>query len=1629
MGRLYIKRALLSLCLVFFVCEVSQARSECGKLWRQYEEAKSKDLPRTQMCILSEIKSLAVEKRLDEDFFEASRLYFETGCSVNWKLRDSLSRVWEREIRDYNEAELTCCWMRETGARKAEKYEFIHLNRARLEENSHKGLWKKYSKSIYSEFSRNDYEFELWSLYDSAAKDDSLYFKALKDYECDSYPLAAYLEFLLCDSSQYSIFLEKYDGRSISMYAKRKLLDIEFEKLSQSNSTTESDYRTLYQKCKEYKRQCAGFKGEERRIISTIESVDTIIGVLTGQSIHLSADSSMVSIYLTNVPKVTISLFSSDGKSTIFKKKLDNPRRSFFAVDTLSVRLPDLDDGEYLLQAKYRDIKNIQTYSSYRLSVAFRPSNEGLRFYLAEFDTGKPIDNVDVILKNVDEVIAQSKSIPLDGFTSLPEEILSVFSKPQKCDLLFRTMDEKGFDMIGRMPYYGFYWKGNGGFSGEKKPRVNAEIFTDRGAYNPGDTLYFKSVLFYEGEGLAALSKGQKCRASLVGPDDKEICFKELYTNEYGSIAGSFPMDKELGNGRYFIRVSYGSSSSFTKGLRLDDFSLPSYDVSFDDTRQVYRPGDSVMVTGMLKSYDGHPVSLTKASYQINDGAESKKLEVSEDGTFVIAFATDSTKPYQYYNLNVRIVEKSGEVREFRKFIDVSEHVSVIASLKNSEQGVFSTNGYEQSSILFEDKAIFDFHVNTCDGIVADLPIKYSIRGEDGVEVKSGKVISGQDLEVDMSDLTSGVYRVSAWTYSDTTSFNVLRLHREDRCLHSQVMWVVMKFPDNSGFYLGCGDGKDLYTVVEVYDKSTNALIDRMKINVKGGSLVYHSIDYGRDVLVNVFAFKGGKKLDYTMVFSGHEYSLDLPLEFCSFADRTLPNTEYTFTIKTLPGVECLAAVFDKSVDNIAKNEWHPIRVNRGSYLFTLSREGKMGTDSPLVKYMMKTAGAVAGSAVLEENVSESGMISIREKFEKTLTFQPFLHADEDGYARFSFKTSGKLSTYYVSLFAHDPKVRNSVLRKEMVVTIPVRIALSEPKYLYVGDKCEIPISVSSIYDRNIEGKLSCYVNGHLVKEESSLIPAFESLNSTLTIEAKAVGSVDVKVVFSSTEAYSDAVRVTIPVHPATQVITESYSMVLSRPGQQEGAKQILLEHFANASSDSIDVSQRRVYDMLDDLCLSSVSPRGGDVLSLCDALYVREMLNKMKSCEYETDSLKRQIISCQNADGGFAWYSGMRSSQAITAVVLEHFAKLSKCGIDVLGENLCVKAVKYLDESQFARIPVRSSAISCEQYVYIRSMYPKVPFEIRDDRMDGFKKWVNSYLTNNEQQSLLYKVRRLYSLRNLAASREGEVLARKWGIGPIRTNATLWLSLETQVASLLEYAVETRYGGMYYPNAVMPYRGLLEDAAYAHSMIADLLRGYDSITKPIVDGICTWLLMQKETQHWDTTPAFIDVMNSIINASESVKNLLVISASKSFSIPLEEVKESSNGFKLQVVYYREDNTGKYIPLSEGDILQVGDKIKVEYKICSENNRSFVKVVMPRCAAFRPVNELSSLVNYGSAYREVKPSYTQYMFDVFPEENSVITEYMYVTMGGEFRSSVPELECVYAPHYRANDISRTFRSR
>ena len=476
--------------------------------------------------------------------------------------------------------------------------------------------------------------------------------------------------------------------------------------------------------------------------------------------------------------------------------------------------------------------------------------------------------------------------------------------------------------------------------------------------------------------------------------------------------------------------------------------------------------------------------------------------------------------------------------------------------------------------------------------------------------------------------------------------------------------------------------------------------------------------------------------------------------------------------------------------------------------------------------------------------------------------------------------------------------------------------------------------------------------------------------------------------------------------------------------------------------------------------------------------------------------------------------------------------------------------SVRYLDNTQFLHgraMPFWSGLLSWEQYMHVRSLYPEIGFDVSSETASGmmavkenlkeFKTFASHYLTPSArdgrglQGQILQKARRTATLLNLASSRDGKALASAWGI-TFGTGAKLRKSLEADVLSLVEYAVSHPSGGWYYPDAVMPQRGLLENELYAHTILCDIFDD-ESVRKvtpsaglptpsALADGIRLWIMLQKETQEWDTDPAFVDAVGVVLRGGDSVLGTRVVSLTKTYRSEISGIKAAGNGFSIERRFYREipatsatsgpevasgaaspaslaggetascpavtDGTstasslasgGSVSPaslaggetasgpavtdgtstasslsgggrsassdgrireeISEGTELAVGDKIIAEYRISSDENRSFVRLSAPREASFRPVDQLSR--NYGwwlgiirldgsfsitpQGYRNVKSDRTEYYFDVYPEDKTVIREEFFVTQEGTFKAPVVTIESLYAPHYRANDGFRS----
>jgi len=715
------------------------------------------------------------------------------------------------------------------------------------------------------------------------------------------------------------------------------------------------------------------------------------------------------------------------------------------------------------------------------------------------------------------------------------------------------------------------------------------------------------------------------------------------------------------------------------------------------------------------------------------------------------------------------------------------------------------------------------------------------------------------------------------------------------------------------------------------------------------------------------------------------------------------------------------------------------------------------------------TTGKMGLSGIPAESLPDFSKISQRSDFKDVLTFQPHIES-RNGEISFSFNTSDKLSSYHLYLFAHTKDMHNGFFSRDLTVSIPLQVSMQAPRYLYRSDQYCMSATASakpSADSASYSGKayLLSY-NGSVLKlsnadpitsysEELNLkAGTSESFTSQMIDIPSGVDTLGVKAVFQSDD-FSDAYLADIPVFDNSQNITEAHSAVLLSGADDQEAIRRLRYSFNTVSSEGAEVKQETVSDILDRFVKAGMESRGEDVISKLDALCFAKMPRASEadstSLNTDADTLWNEVMAFRDSTGGFSWMKEMKANQTITAAVLERFAYLRSIGCDIPDMS---PTVRYLDSNQFAVAwPWWCGGLSEEQYMYVRSFYPEIVFNDgfgKDDRserktfrsnLSAFRKFARSYLSPSYKKDFpnywtFEKARRIMTVQNLLSSDKGMALGKAWGEN-LFAMAKFNKSVEDDVLNLIDYAQKHQDGGMNYPNAVMPFRGMLENEAFAHSLISDVLSAYSSQDKKrketaraaeIADQVRLWLLLQAQTQKWSDNIYFLNAVRSINDASDSIRQTSVLTLSKTEKLPFADIKSSGNGFTIERVFLRDG-----VELKDGDAIHRGEKICAEYRIWSKENRSFVKVTAPREACLMPVEQLSGKY-YGlkplvldnwyrftpSAYRCVRKDRTEYYFDVFAEESCTIREEFYVVQNGRFSAPVVEVESSYVPAYRAN---------
>lgn len=1759
--------------------------------WSEYEKAESADRPKKMLQILGDIKKEAVEKHLSVDFYDAAVLCVEKGRQLNWKQYDSLKANFNNEVQAFDDPLVTFVWGEEYGGKgRSSQLEHLRSHAVAMQKTREPALWSHADHTLedsYNHFITNDYEYALWRLvthsnfYGGSTEYNDAY-KALNEYLKDSYPGAGRLEYFVACQQSYKdtrlkamrTLAEKYQGKAISLFPREDILEAQFDSL-EKNKAPEKAYRELNERCKAYLKEKNSYTGDEKKLVSSLSGVSSLSSKLTAERIGLKVQNDSVVLYFRNVSKATLVLYELKADGTQGKElkrwNVENSAKRFYLIDKERIVLPNLNDGDYKLgMSAAHDLDASCVYRKHTLSLAIRRDNDAHRFYATDYVTGEPLEAVKLILYKGDDKIGE-ETVTQRGFTVLPQGITEKMQKTTYYSLRASYKDAGGRIRLSNecSLYNGKFYGSDDSFS----KTVFCNIYKDKGAYNPDDVMHFKAVLF-KGDlrsEVAVLPSGEKVEVILKNASGKEIAKNTLTLNEFGSVSGEFLLERGERNGNYSLTVRYDGRDVGSDTFRVDDFILPTFTVRLEKTEDLLTAGDTVTVKGVVESFSGHSLTSAKVTAKVTRyGSTVKTMETepAADGSFTFQFVGSSSGSYL---VDVTVTDGTGETAGASKYVYIVSSFSVSARLANKADATSFLIGDEQhqvvpryyyrpmaypsgTSVVHDSKVEVVFSAKNNEGSLLPIPIDWKLlREPDGDLVEGGTAMSGDKKIFDLSGIPSGIFRLEMKAIQQEhdgsdmkaeSSFKFLVVKPDDKKLTAPVRRVFIpgetfvEAGEKVNVLFGSNDGPT-WAVATLYGLNCKVLETKL-IHLKGGALEDISFTYKAEypdaVRIRIFYFKYGQEISYDRVYRKVRHTLEMPVSFSRFLDKTRPSAEYIFSVKADPGVEALAAIYDKSLDAIARNRWDVVQASdlTISSVSISAVEGVVtGTDpyrfSPgytpeaevdgfpavrdeyvlydavstrSVKAKSSARGAVGGavnemmvvaeapmmmekavaedSAVEEaaeaskEDVAEAAKVTVREVFADALTFQPHLKSDADGNIDIKFSTSDKLSTYYVSVYAHGKDMRNGLVVQEMKVTVPVKVAVVEPKYLYETDSYTLGATVSSNSETDVEGRLCLFVypgaDHENLQPVSALarkvsIPAGGSVSETFNVKPVSEdGTMGIKVVFVSGDGdsqFSDAVFVPVEVKKAEQTLTEAHSAVWLHGADKEALKAALRSRFVNVDASEAAYREVSILDMVKEALPSKYEPDGKDVISLSETYYVQLIGESLKTGNKTlpegTDEQLKKILACKNSDGGFAWFEGMKSNRIVTAVLLERFAALRDRGFSVPD---LTEAVKFLDKGQFSEAyPYWCGWVSDAQYLYIRSIYASVPFSYKPETKEEkehfseFKKETKAYLVPSKKAGrgmegyILGKARRIKTLRALADSKEGIALAKAFGV-KLSAKSRMDKSMVADLLSLVEYSVKHPDGGYYYPNAVMPFRGLLESEAYAHSLICDLLTSVgmeknDAIRSEtgddagvIADGIRLWLMLQKETQKWGEDPGFVNAISSVLDGSEEVLATQVLIYSATYTKPFKDIKAAGNGFTVKRQFFREKKDSRDLEeIAPGTVLKRGDRIVAKYMIWNKENRSFVKLTAPREAALRPVNQLSGHVGWWlrpllvdgwysvspQGYRNVLIDKTEYYFDTYPEENTTITEEFYVTQAGTFTAPVVSIESLYATHYRAND--------
>lgn len=1480
--------------------------------------------------------------------------------------------------------------------------------------------------------------------------------------------------------------IKKYEGH-------RREIILLYERLIRNKQAVDSnykgktgaDYERIKKECQQLLKKHPKTEYTSR-IKSIIENMDeVVVSVYSKGQIAPSANVTF-EVNLKNVPILSVAVYrlndnvwyspqyavESSDKSAALKQhgtlvwssRCSDIKNEYNIYEEVKMAVPLTEEGIYVISFNYGSARAyVRAYVS-RTVAAIRELNGNAQIYAADIESGKPLDSYNVSLiksfydydKNGFGRVKplETKAVVQDGFTDLP----------YKRDLEMQVRAEAGGSLAS--PAISIYGSNNYYYHGVSD-MAKYRLFTDKTLYGPGDTVWFKVIKYsLKGEGLS----GEVVANS---PVTVELKYERenaptgkcaLTTNDMGSASGFFTLPEGSKNGRYILYAD----GMYMNSVRIEEYIRPDFELSLNPVKDIYCFNDVAKQSGVFKSFAGYNVSGAKVEYEVfTDSASgfdgqwyyvprTKMAEGSTvtdaDGRFEVAFTAvrpkyrDEEKQVVTYEVKIKVTDPQGETHEKTSCLRVSDYpLDLNVKMDMERLRCVGTDTTLATTAVVNKSVAADFtpEVTNLAWVPQTYSGKYVLECE-GKVMQEGAFSSGEKTVCDFSKLPSGLYKMTfsvvyrGRTIQNTISFYLVGEEDVRIPLGADFFFFPLHGGKNIRFLAGTSRD-DLYLEMELFADAARYMREPLHLSREMRLIeIPYEERFGTCVSLSLFGICRGHVVEQKESYTWPEEH-GINVEIATLRDKTKPDTDETMTVKAPSGTELLVSIYDVTSERYGKNnygfnplssvinagspavrttlnDWGDIRVRgvsrkaapAGNAVNSAAMDVVEEEAIPFALADNASMGAAASGAEKDESAEAAAEApELRSDKSELIAFRPHVLVPESGEAVVNFRTGGLLSTFKVNVMGHMKNLYSGCDSKTFIVQKDVMVKPSLPLFAREGDKITLRGKVVNLSAEALSGSGSVEFfdddSGKPLKI-AGVAPVKLALAAgqqgeiawDITVPST-VKKLGVKMWYRSGQ-WSDGEQNVIAVEPAKIVLTEAASFVMGGPHGHKYYEKELRKKFPVANP-KIEYAEYSTLDAVKESLPAQFEPKHDNMIEWLNAYYINQMHIKVVDPAAAGGDFEH-LLKFQNGDGGFCWFTRMNSSETLTLLFLERMAQLRDFGAIEMGAAQLAavrKAVTFMD----SRIKEGYASIGtcCIRSRWMSEMFGERAGEIFKEKLSDTEKGWQDF-------TILEKANLILTLQNCRGTSYWKDSYDK--------------RIKQLSESLADYAVENPTIGVYFPNAVMPYRGLMNSEIYAHARLIDVFSRLGNKKK--VDGIAQWLLLQKHNQAWENTVATTDAVHALL--SSGAKDLKLGAVYYTYETALDKVKESANEITVKRTYMRPDGT----LIAEGEELKVGDAIRVRYDIDNSENRSFVRLRAMRPADFYPKDE-RSYYSWSGYYREVKPSETNFFYELLPEGRSVIEETFFVTQSGRFTAGIGTIECLYATEYRGHTASRTFISK